>query len=110
MESGGGVMTTQINPTILPDEHSCLNAIISQNWSSVFMLFHWPLLRLGVPPSCVMASLPRSGNSSSSSSRYLDLGSSGKCGTRHRGGAPGCGAIWRRGCEDTQRRGAVGEG
>ena len=85
----GGVMTTQMKPTIRPEEHSCLKAINSQNWSSVLTLFQCPLLLEGVPPSTTMASVPRSGSSSSSSSRNLAFGSSGKCGTRQRGGAAG---------------------
>ena len=80
----------------------------SQNWSSVLTLFHCPLLLDGVPPSATILSVPRSGSSSSNSSRNLALGSSGKCGTRHRGGAAGYGAICRSGCVVAQRRGVLG--
>lgn len=101
-------MTTHMKPTILPDEHSCLKAMNSQNWSSVLTLFHCPLLLDGVPPSATILSVPRSGSSSSNSSRNLALGSSGKCGIRHRGGAAGYGAICRSGCVVAQRRGVLG--
>lgn len=38
-----GVKTIQINPTNLPLQHSCLYAIISQNWSNVLTDFHIPV-------------------------------------------------------------------
>jgi len=92
----GGVMTTHRNPTSLPEEHSCLNAISSQNCSSVLMLFHCPLL-------CRFEGLFwlawESGSSASNSSRNLALGSSGKCGIKHRGGTLAFVASCGSGCE-----------
>lgn len=85
-----GVKTTQINPTSLPEQHSCLNAIISQNCSSVLTLFHIPaFLFAGLAVECWLNAA--SGISSSSSRRKRALGSSGNMGIRHRGGAVG----WR---------------
>jgi hypothetical protein len=84
-----------MNPTRRPDEHSCRNAVISQNCSRLRTLRHRPLPRF--EGDSWTWPEPPSGNSSSSSSRKRDLGSSGKCGTRHRGGAARCLEVCRRG-------------
>jgi hypothetical protein len=83
-----GVKTTHTNPTNLPLEHSCRNAISSQNCSRLPTLRHCPEPRFD-GDSVTWLTGTASRNSSSNSSRKRAFGSSGKCGTRHLGGTVG---------------------
>lgn len=83
-----GVKTSHTNPTNRPLEHSCRNAISSQNCSKLLTLRHCPEPRFDGDSVTLLAGTT-SRNSSSSSSRKRAFGSSGKCGTRHLGGAIG---------------------
>lgn len=83
-----GVKTAHKKPTSRPDEHSCRNAIISQNSSRLRTLRHLPgRLPFDGLSLCFLESGGGSVSSSSSSSTKRDLGSSGKRGIRHRSGA-----------------------
>lgn len=79
-----GVKTPQRKPTNRPEEHSCLNAIISQNCSRLLTLFQRPgcLVFEGLFGFCEGGS----GSSASSSSTKRALGSSGNRGIKHLSG------------------------
>jgi len=81
-----GVKTSHINPTNRPLEHSCRNAISSQNCSRLLTLRQCPEPRFDGDSVTWLAGTA-SRNSSSNSSRKRAFGSSGKCGTRHLGGS-----------------------
>lgn len=84
-----GVKTAHRKPTKRPLEHSCRNAINSQNCSRLRTLFHRPGRLPFEGLSFVCESDGGSVSSSSSSSTKRDLGSSGKRGMRQRSGKVG---------------------
>jgi len=98
-----GVKTSHTNPTNRPLEHSCRNAISSQNCSRLLTLRHCPEPRFdGDSVTWLAGTASRSSSSNSSKKRVFV--SSGKCGTRHLGGAAEPKIdISRKGCPCFQR-------